>query len=172
MNIEWRSLTAKDIPAWAELARVAEEVDQEDEHLSEDDLAEEFADPLFDPERGTLAGFDGPTLAALGRLQPRSTADPAHRMGYFGVVHPEYRGRGLGTALLSWAPAPAKQLHEERFPGRRLILTTGCISTNHPAAALFAKSGYEPSRYCHGMQRDLDADPPPVVPVEGFAIVP
>lgn len=172
MNIEWRSLTEEDIPAWAELARAAEEVDQEDEHLSEDDLAEEFAAPLFDPERGTLAGFDGQAMVALGQLQPRSAADPAHRMGYYGVVHPAYRGRGLGARLLSWAPEPAKRLHEERYPGARLILTTGCISTNGAAAALFERFGYAPTRYYHGMQRDLDADLPPIVPVDGVEIVP
>ena len=171
MDIEWRPLAEKDVPAWAELLRAAEEVDQEDEHYSEEDLAEELADPLIDAERGTLAGFDGAALVALGQLRVRSGADPVHKMGYRGVVHPAYRGRGLGTRLLTWAPGAAKPLHAEVFPEARLELNTGHISTNTQAGELFVRHGYRPTRYYNGMRRDLGPDLPPVVAVQGIDIV-
>jgi mycothiol synthase len=170
VDIEWRALTEKDIPAWAELLRAAEEVDHEDEHLSEEDLVEELADPMFDPGRGSLAGFDGASMVALGKLRPRSTIDEIHRMGYFGVVHPAYRGHGLGTRLLSWARSTAEPLHEERFPGVPLELNTGHISTNAQAGELFTRHGYRPNRYYFGMRRELGADLPPVTAIEGIDI--
>ena len=171
VDIEWRTLTEKDIPAWAELLRAAEEVDHEDEHMGEEDLVEELADPMFDPERGSLAGFDGASMVALGRLRPRSTIDDVHRISYFGVVHPAYRGRGLGTRLLRWAPSAARPLHEERFPGVPLELNTGHISTNVQAGELFTRLGYRPNRYYFGMRRELDADVPPVSAMAGVDIV-
>jgi mycothiol synthase len=171
MDIEWRSLTEKDVPAWGELLRAAEEVDQEDEHYNEEDLVEELADPLFDVERGTLAGFEGAAMVALGRLRARSGADAVHKMAYQGVVHPARRGRGLGTRLLTWAPDVAQVLHAELFPESRLELNTGHISTNMQAGDLFVRHGYRPTRYYHGMRRDLGPDLSPVADVHGIDIV-
>jgi mycothiol synthase len=171
MDIEWRALAEKDVPAWAELLRAAEQVDHEDEHYDEQDLAEELTDPLFDPERGSLAGFDGASMVALGAIHVRSAADELHRMRYQGVVHPAYRGRGLGTRLLTWTPDAARALHEERYPGARLELNTGHISTNTAAGELFVRHGYRPTRYYHGMRRALDEGLPPVAAVEGVKIV-
>lgn len=172
MEIAWRALTEEDIPAWAKLGRAVGEADREDEHYSEDDLAEIYADPLFDPPRGSLAGFDGDEMVAFGMLRVRSEADEIHRMGFHGAVHPAYRRRGLGTELMRWAPDAARPLHEERYPDSRLGLSTGCMSTNEAAAALLGRFGYEPARYYHGMRIALGAEPLHVDPIEGIEIVP
>lgn len=170
-DIAWRPVTEKDIPAWVELLAAAEGVDHTDEHFNEQDLAEELAAPLFERLRGTLAGFDGETLAALGIVRVRNGADPVHRVTLDGTVHPAHRGRGLGTRLLEWGPTAARQLHEERFPGRPLELNVGCISTNTGAIALFERHGYKPSRYYADMRRRLDGELPPIDAVEGFEFI-
>jgi mycothiol synthase len=172
MDIEWRALTEKDVPAWAELLRAGEEVDRTDEHYSEADLAEEFVDPRFDPERASLAAFDGASMVAVGVLNMSSPLDAVHRMAHFGAVHPAYRGRGLGTRLLTWAPTAARPLHDERYPDVALVLDTRHISTNTAAGELFARQGFTVSRYYHGMRRKLDGDLPPVAQVQGMNIVP
>ncbi len=172
MDIAWRALMEEDIPAWARFGRAVEEVDREDEHYSEADLAEIYAEPLFDPPRGSLAGFDGDEMVAFGMLRVRSEADEIHRMGFDGAVHPAYRGRGLGTELLRWAPEAARALHEEHYPDSRLGLSTGCISTNQAAATLLERFGFKPVRYYHGMRIALAGEPLHVDPIEGIEIVP
>jgi len=172
MDVEWRALTEKDVPAWAELLRAAEEVDRADEHYSEADLAEEFVDPRFDPERGSLAAFAGESMIALGVLNMSSPLDAVHRMAHFGAVHPAHRGHGLGTRLLTWAPTAARPLHDERYPDVALVLDTRHISTNTAAGELFNQQGFTPNRYYHGMKRELGADLPPVADLQGIDIVP
>ena len=170
-ELAWRPVTEKDIPAWVELLAAAERVDHTDEHFNEQDVAEDLAAPLFNRQRGTLAGFDGETMAALGVAWVRNGADPVHRMVLNGTVHPAYRGRGLGTRLLEWGEAAARRLHDERFPGRPLELDLPCISTNTGASALFERRGYKPSRYFSDMRRRLNGELPPTAPVEGFEFV-
>jgi GNAT superfamily N-acetyltransferase len=172
VDIEWRALTEKDIPAWAELLRAAEEVDREDEHYSEEDLAEEYSDPLFDPERGSLAGFVGESMVALGTVRMSTPLDGLLRMGHFGVVHPAYRGRGLGDRLLTWGPTSARPQHEERYPEATLVLNTGHIASNTAAGELFTRHGFTPNRYYHSMKRELSGDLPAVIDVKGIDIVP
>jgi len=172
VDIAWRALIEQDIPVWAQFGRAVEEVDHEDEHYGEDDLAEIFAEPLFDPQRGSLAGFCGGQMVAFGMLRVRPAVEEIHRMGFYGAVHPAYRGHGLGTELMRWAAEAARPLHEERHPDSRLVLNTGCTSTNEAAGALLKRLGYEPVRYYYGMYTSLAAEPPRVGPIEGIDIVP
>jgi mycothiol synthase len=76
-------------------------------------------------------------------------------MVHEGGVHPSYRGRGLGSELLNWAEHAAVPLHEQRFPGRPLSLSSACLSTNAAAVALHEQRGYQPVRWFHDMVRDL-----------------
>ena len=172
VEITWRALSEPDIPAWARFSRSVEEVDREDEYYSEEDLAEFFADPLFDPRRGSLVAFAGEQMVAFGMLRARSAADEVHRMGFHGAVHPAYRGRGLGTELMRWVPDAARPLHEERHPESRLVISAGCTVTNEAAAALMKRFGYGPARYYYNMHTSLAAEPSQLGPIEGIEIVP
>jgi hypothetical protein len=72
----------RDAAAWAALTAEAETVDKTGENYDADDLAEELDDPLVDLEHGTVAGWDGEVLAAVGVLRH---ADPANRAAGFEV---------------------------------------------------------------------------------------
>jgi GNAT superfamily N-acetyltransferase len=52
------------------------------------------------------------------------------------VVHPDYRGRGVGSALLEYIEAMAreKKCH---------VMTLDSYATNHPSHRLYIKQGYE-----------------------------
>jgi mycothiol synthase len=174
MDLTWRPLAEKDIPAWAELLRAVEAADRMDEHYSEEDLAEEFAAPGFDSRRGSLAAFDGPDMVAGATLRfgPSPLDAPTHRMPYDGYVHPAYRGRGLGTRLLAWAPDAARALHAEHHPHLPLDLNAGHGARNEAAAELIARQGFTPNRYYNLMKRDLGPDLPPVPALDGIAVLP
>jgi GNAT superfamily N-acetyltransferase len=110
-------------------------------------------------------------MAGYGLLSCRTAAEPVHDMRYHGGVHPAYRGRGLGGQLLHWAEAAAIPLHQERYPGRPLSLSGSCLSPNAPAVALYAAHGYRPSRWFHGMTRDLSAALPDAPVPTGVDVV-
>ena len=134
------------------------EADEDDDILGEEDLADEFADPLVDYDRGSIAVYDGDLMVAYNTVMSASTAEPVHEMRQHGGVRLEYRGRGLGCDLLDWSERVAPVLHEERFPGQPMTLGAGCLATNASAMTLFADHGYRQSRWFHQMTRDLSAD--------------
>ena len=116
--------------------------------------------------------FAAGRIVATGVLAARDQADPVRAMRYQGGVHPAYRGRGLGTALLDWAAGAAGVIHAGRFPGRPLSLQCGFPESDDRAAVLFAEHGFTPVRYFRRMTRRLERDnlPPARMP-DGFDIV-
>jgi mycothiol synthase len=154
---DWRPIEPEDVADWAVLLAAIEAVGQEDEHFSEQDLLEEFADPFSDFGRGSVAIYDGDVMVGYSVLASRSAADPVHQMRQYGGVHPAYRERGLGGRLLDWSETAAVPLHRERYPGRPLTLSGACLCRNVEAVALYAARGYRQARWFHGMTRDLSA---------------
>jgi len=74
-------------------------------------------------------------------LAARDQADPVRAMRYQGGVHPAYRGRGLGTALLDWAAGAAGVIHAGRFPGRPLSLQCGFPESDDRARCCSRSTG-------------------------------
>jgi mycothiol synthase len=170
MGVDWRPLTPPDAHAWTALLTAIQDGDGTGDYVSEADQRETFASPNHDFARGSMAVYDGEVMAGFGVLSMRSVADPEHTMMHEGGVHPAYRGRGLGTQLLDWAERAALPLHDTRFPGRPLSLSSGCVSTNEPAVALFEQRGYQPVRWFHDMVRDLSAPLPDAEAPDGVTI--
>lgn len=156
-NLDRRPLVPGDAGDWAALLAAIQDADKSDEYSSEEDLLEEFGRPGEDFTRGSIAIYDGRTMVGYGVLTARSEAGPVHDMRHEGGVHPSYRGRGLGAELLAWAEQTAVPLHNDRFPGRPLSLSSGCLSSNAGAVALHEQRGYRPVRWFHSMMRDLSA---------------
>ena len=118
-----------------------EESDHYGWHMDADFLARWLADPMIDVARGSTAAFDGDRMVATGVLAARVEADPVHAMRYEGGVHPGYRGRGLGSALLGWAVSAAVPLHLSRFPGQPLEVRCAFPESDEAAAGLFGQHG-------------------------------
>ncbi|MGH3149548.1 MAG: GNAT family N-acetyltransferase [Streptosporangiaceae bacterium] len=170
MSLRRRPITPDDAAAWAVLIAEIQDADGSDYHVSEQDLREEFDSPNMDFARGSIAIWDGRTMAGCAVLACRNAADPVHNMRQDGGVHPAYRGRGLGGDLLGWAEQAAVPLHEERFPGHPLALSSGVFSRNTGAIALHEERGYQAVRWFHSMIRDLSAPIPEAVIPDGVRI--
>jgi mycothiol synthase len=165
VGFDRRPLTPGDVTEWTALVTAIQDADRDVEYSSEQDLREQFDDPTRDFASGSVAIYHGPAMVGYGVLDCRSVADPVHHMMHGGGVHPSYRGRGLGGELLGWAEEAAVPLHNRRFPGRPLSLSSGCLSGNAAAVALHEQRGYQPARWFHSMLRDLSAAiPEPVIP--------
>lgn len=170
-GLDWRPIQPEHVRDWAALLAAIEAVDREDEHLSEQDLLEDLGDPYCDFARGSIAAWAGRTMISYCQLTSRTSADPVHQMWQRGGVHPDYRGRGLGARLLDWAEQAAVPLHQERYPGRPLALTAGCLSRIAGAVALYAAHGYQEARWFHGMTRDLSGALPEISIPAGIEVV-
>jgi mycothiol synthase len=78
-------------------------------------------------------------------------------------VHPEWTGRGLGTAMVDWL--------EEETVGRGLaVARTSALAADELAVRLLAARGFSSIRHFYRMAIDLDEPPPHPEWPEGFAV--
>ncbi len=164
-------MVPSDSAQWADLLAAIRVVDHDWEYFTAEELREEFDDPDRDFEHGSMAVVSGGRLIGYGYLLPRTSADPVHNIRYDGGVHPDFRGRGIGTELIDWAENAAVPLHLQRFPGRPLSLSASCNSTNTGALALHEQRGFLPVRWFNGMISDLSAPLPEIKVLPGVEIV-
>ena len=82
-----------------------------------------------------------------------------------GVVHPAYRRRGIGTALLRWAERQARATLAAAPADAHLVLNAHCYDVDQGARALLGQEGYHPAREWIHLTVTLDEPPPaPVWP--------
>ncbi|HXS66459.1 MAG TPA: GNAT family N-acetyltransferase [Streptosporangiaceae bacterium] len=158
VGLDCRPLDPDQVPPYAELLKTITAADEDSRIMSEKEILDDFADPLMDFERGSLACYDGDQMIGYSILSRRSSADPVHDLYQWGGVHPLYRGRGIGSWLLDWAEDAAVRLHREHFPDRPASLECNIQIKNTPAIELFAARGYEQHRWFHEMMRDLSGE--------------
>ena len=128
-----RNGTFEDLPAVAEVTRVAETIDAGEPLATLDDIASDWQRPGFDPELDVSLVFDGDRLAAYAEV-------PGWRVS--ATVHPDYRRLGIGTALLGWI----EQRSLDRTPLDQETRVGQTIPEQHSKAAeLFLRHGYRPS---------------------------
>lgn len=168
----WRTLTRDDASALAELTMAAEAVDDEGESWSVEDFEEEFDGPSVDPVDGGIGAFLDGRLVAAGILYARTAADPEHRIFAWGTVHPEFRRRGLGRALLDWATPAGARITERRFPGAPALLQIVAHDQAVEKQALLKSCGYTEFRYDFYMRLSLaERDSPRARIPDGLALV-
>lgn len=149
-----RALTEADAEAFLEMANAANAADGADERLGEADYLDMLNYPLSVPDLDDFIGlFDGDRLAAMAWVARRTTAEPVHWMHGEGAVHPDYRGRGLGTRLVRWQQSLAPVVHERYFPGHALEFSSGAMEGNAGARELLANEGFTPVRWFFEMVR-------------------
>ncbi|MGI5129393.1 GNAT family N-acetyltransferase [Pseudonocardia sp. CA-107938] len=161
--LTWRPMGADDVPAWARLLAAAEEVDDTGEHFSEDDLRDELADPALDLPADSVAVMDGTELVAYQiTMRPGDTAGVGRAMGSHGVVHPRWRRRGIGTALVR------RGLDRASEAGATLMVRVP--EGDAGAAAVCAAAGLRAVRWWSDLRRDLAAPVAPVVLPDGVEV--
>lgn len=77
-----------------------------------------------------------------------------------GWVLPEWRQRGIGTAMLRWAEDRVRRLAAEEHPGEPFELAANASSTETDTTALLQNEGYRAGYTVLEMALDPDALPP------------
>jgi GNAT superfamily N-acetyltransferase len=122
-----------------------------------DETRGEWTEPDFDLASDTLLAFD--ESGTLVAYQEAFTTPPHVRAIVWGKVHPDFRGRGLGSALMQWGEERAGELID-RAPEGAAVDAQGWIDLeNRGATALLEGSGFERTRYFWEMEIELTEAP-------------
>ncbi|MFF7251045.1 GNAT family N-acetyltransferase [Embleya sp. NPDC008237] len=163
-GLTWRPVTAADIGLILDLAHAAGRIDHPRSLVTRDELEEEFGSKVFDPERDAVIAVDAAGRAvAYGSAMAPASQETIVWVELDGMVVPDRRREGIGTALLAWQEARGLQhlaASEATLPG---WLASSAQDHATPAIRLLEAHGYERARWWLELERDLaapDAEPP------------
>jgi mycothiol synthase len=120
-----RPLVPSDARAVYEVMATQEQHDIGDVAIEEADIVGGWQRPSFDVSASTIGFFDGDRLVGYGEVGGAWNGDAA--------VHPDYRGRGIGTRIAQWMQDKARSNGStiigmpvpEGSPGDRLLASLG-----------------------------------------------
>jgi mycothiol synthase len=163
-----------DLPAFVNLFRAANEADRLDERTSLEALRNWAAHPSesFNAERDlVVAAVDGEPVA-YGWTMWVDTSDGIRDYATRGHVHPDWRRRGIGTAILQHNEAHLRAVAAAHQTDRPRFYASFASERRPGAVALLARNAYEPVRYFFDMVRPtLDEIAVPELP-DGIGIRP
>jgi mycothiol synthase len=156
LELTWRPLTREDAPALFELIEAVEAADEAPYRMSLAEAIEMFDGDWKDWPRDSLGGFDETgTMRAYARVEVRPGDATTIRAFLSGSVHPAWRGRGIGRALVRWAEGRGRQKLAEsgkELPGRLAVFVN---ESHRDGRRLYAAAGFSPIRWYTSMRRDL-----------------
>lgn len=173
LGLTWRPLTVDDAAELVALVQVVEEADGQPFRTSAEELVEELSAAWRDLARDTLVGLD-----ERGAMRAWAQVDSAPgdvrvvRAFVSGGVHPLWRGRGVGRALVAWLDGRARQVLAASGKDVPARIAAYLEDTAPAAARLYRAAGFAPVRYYSEMRRSLRAPLPEVPAVEGVRVVP
>lgn len=167
-----RPIRPDDVVAVAELLAVAEAVDDTGLQESPEDLTGLWVSELVDLELDTrlVHAADGTVVGYATTIAPPTFRD-AYGVHLQGRVLPEWRGRGIGRALLAWQLARGEELHAQRHPESPARLTATVYTTMPSLEAMVRRAGLEQVRWFFHMERPL-TELPPRRSLDGIDLVP
>jgi mycothiol synthase len=162
---------ADDIDAVVALLAAAESEDRTGEFWDAEDLTDEWVNDLVDLARDGVLVQDGEDVVGYATAIAPPTFRDAFVVYLGGRVHPRWRGRGIGRALLGWQLARGAEVHADRHPEAPARLAVDVPTTMPALDQLVRRAGLTEDRRYFWMERPLDALP--AVPVlEGVDLVP
>ncbi|MFK0250878.1 GNAT family N-acetyltransferase [Amycolatopsis azurea] len=170
-DLTWRPLTPEDAQTSADLLNAMETVDEIGENYTAEDTLQELIDPYADLDRASLAAFDGDLMVGYMKIRFKPSAEEIHRVFLDGGVHPGYRRRGIGGALVDAGVAAAEVVHGLRHPDSKLVVDVNRPERIAGLAELVRSRGFAPVRYFQRMEHSLAALEGPAIP-EGFVAEP
>jgi ribosomal protein S18 acetylase RimI-like enzyme len=128
--------------------------------------------PNHDPYKDVLMAEVGGKMVAYKRLYWERELDGPRLYWHYGFVLPEWRGKGLGRAMMRWVEERAREIEATREDEGQAYISTSAYSNMTGMENLLKADGYEPVRYAFHMQTpDLDHIPDKPMP-EGLEVRP
>ena len=152
----WRGATAADIDAIHAVVAAADRVDHPTWVTPREDVADTFELAGVDHLTDTALGFaaDGTPVAVGSAIRHPDTSEKV-KVHLDGAVHPQWRRRGIGGALMTWQHARARQLlaaSDLTLPGEVHVYVH---DGNDGAVVLAERLGMTTERWFTTMVRDM-----------------
>ena len=160
INVNIRNFRPDDLPALVELINAADRVDDAGNATTLARLSHRLAEPRIKPtENLFVAEADGRLVGYVLVLQQLEAT--ILRLVLIGIVHPQWRRQGAGTALMRRAEERARSFQSDK-PRFLDVFARGRIAG---ADELARSLGMQPVRYSFYMQcPDLSSLPEPAFP--------
>ncbi len=160
-SVTWRPLKRTDARLCTDLWNACFETDG-GYRMVEEEWVQELGDPDDDPSRdGVIAIHDDGSPVAVAFVQIPPAAFLWRAAGWGDVRH-DYRGLGIGSAVLGWREARAAERLLEMPDDLPKFHWETMYDTRHQQIAFLAERGYRPVRHWFEMIRDLSK---PIAPV-------
>lgn len=174
-QVSWEAMRRSDVEDLSGLLTAIELFDEPSERHSIDELYESFDEMDSNPDRDALLGRDtGGTLVAYA-WNHRSHADvDPRRVLVTGGVHPGWRRRGIGHALLGWQLDEARDWYRDTFENPFGPLQVNCY-VDHKLAAqreLYEQLGLQAVRWYADMSYFFSQPIPDLAAPSGVRLVP
>jgi mycothiol synthase len=169
-DVLWRGYEATDVPALAELMNTIEEHAGGKASYTVEELQGLISTLVRDPATDSSMLFaPGGELVAAGF----TTTPPAggSRVYLTGGVHPDWRGRGFGRAVLERHLSRALEIHEAMAPDVGWTAESRIGVHGEDAIKLYRRFGMAPLRYWFEMRALARRAPAYAVP-DGMRLVP
>ena len=173
-GLEFRAFdTQHDFPALVDLLNASNEADHNEEIITLEGITNFYSH---------MANFDPSTDIMLAQVNDRLVGyarawwwvnDVGERLyGVSGTVHPDWRGQGVGRALLGWQEARAHEMAATHPATEPRFLQTWVMDTVPATKDLLQHAGYKPIRYGFMMVRPNLDDIPDLPLPEGLEVRP
>ena len=142
----------EDYPGMLEVYQAAHEADGLDDVTSLEDLQRNYSTLVnCDPTRDlVIAEVDGRPVA-YARVYWQDLVDGARSYELFGFVHPDWRRRGIGGAMLRHNERRLREIAAGHPDIAVKWFGSEGADTNEGNIALLRRAGYEPARYWYDM---------------------
>lgn len=154
-----RPATLDDVAAITALIAACEVADYGKSEITQDTMRQVWTMPDFHPEHDLLV-----VLAPDGCVVGEAIMEQQEyaRIYLDSVVHPEYRGLGIGSYLTHWGEQIAQEWLPKAAPDVRVTLTASAHSVNASAKQLLEERGYQLAR--HFWRMGIELQEPPLTP--------
>lgn len=154
-----------DYPAMVDVVNACNQADRIEERETVEGLRHDYAH-LVNCDLNTdllVVEVDG-QLIGYGRTWWWKNDDGERLYGLFGCVHPDWRRKGIGRAMLHWQEGRIRQMAAEHPQDGPRAMQSFAMRTAVGRAALLESAGYTPVRYGFMMGRSLE-EPIPDLPL-------
>lgn len=162
-----------DIPAIVATFNAANKVDQIPEHKDIEQMTHHYNNlNRCDPFKDVLIAEVGGKMAATGRVWWMEEYEGRYIYMLYGVVYPDWRRKGLGTAVQAWLEGRALEISAGHDPEKPKFIDTWSADTQPGKERLLRKFGFEDERYFFDMTSVL-SQPFPEAPLpDGLEVRP
>ena len=171
IQFQLRQATHSDLPEIAALISEGMSFDGLTIVQTAEELEEEFGGPYCFLDQDVMVAEHESQIIGAGYTIFLPSETKEERCYIFGTTKPQFRGNGIGTAVMQWATEHGESLLRSTNRTIPKYLRSDMSATNSTAGSLFQSFNMSPARWNDDLIIDL-ANSPEVFTAIGYSIVP